>query len=101
CATVPVLHSFPPRRSSDLVAATVTAPATVVSPTSTAAAGDTGGEAKGRNSFHGYSRSPVPRETLTPEDVLPRPPGSPAAGGEVRSEEHTSELQSRENLVCR
>src|SRR5207302_11389968 len=27
-------------------------------------------------------------------------PGSPAAGRE-RSEEHTSELQSRENLVCR
>src|SRR5690606_39933102 len=25
----------------------------------------------------------------------------PAAGGEGRSEEHTSELQSRENLVCR
>lgn len=66
------------------VAATVTAPATVVSPTSTAAAGDTGGEAKGRNSFHGYSRAPVPIETLTPEDVLPRPLGSPAAGGEVR-----------------
>src|SRR5690606_42088607 len=25
----------------------------------------------------------------------------PALGGDARSEEHTSELQSRENLVCR
>src|SRR5690606_39989178 len=31
---------------------------------------------------------------------LPGPAGSQASGGR-RSEEHTSELQSRENLVCR
>src|SRR5690606_20988227 len=30
----------------------------------------------------------------------PTPPSAPG-GGQVRSEEHTSELQSRENLVCR
>src|SRR5690606_39918761 len=29
------------------------------------------------------------------------PPPPPAAGRRPRSEEHTSELQSRENLVCR
>src|SRR5207302_8976967 len=28
-------------------------------------------------------------------------PGDPTVGGSTRSEEHTSELQSRENLVCR
>src|SRR5690606_40385858 len=29
------------------------------------------------------------------------PPGRPRGGGGPRSEEHTSELQSREKLVCR
>src|SRR6266511_4148397 len=56
-----------------------------------------------------------PRSTLFPYTTLFRPathaafwpfPRSagrrrPRAGGERRSEEHTSELQSRENLVCR
>src|SRR5690606_41925658 len=28
-------------------------------------------------------------------------PGPPGGGADLRSEEHTSELQSRENLVCR
>src|SRR5690606_39503474 len=55
-----------------------------------------------------------PRSTLFPYTTLFRSPGSgrlhqqPAsgdaegkAGGGGRSEEHTSELQSRENLVCR
>src|SRR5690606_41884759 len=32
---------------------------------------------------------------------LARPPGAAGAPGAGRSEEHTSELQSRENLVCR
>src|SRR5690606_25533573 len=32
------------------------------------------------------------KTTMTPVDILP---------GQPRSEEHTSELQSRENLVCR
>src|SRR5690606_41235873 len=36
--------------------------------------------------------------------VLPRPPappGRPREAPRLRSEEHTSELQSRENIVCR
>src|SRR5690606_41103482 len=33
--------------------------------------------------------------------LLARPPAETANGAGVRSEEHTSELQSRENLVCR
>src|SRR5436309_7012031 len=61
-----------------------------------------------------------PRSTLFPYTTLFRSPsggrvgvaavnsprsttisGEPTALAEVRSEEHTSELQSRENLVCR
>src|SRR5690606_39922828 len=44
------------------------------------------------------ARSFIPSGTPWSEYWL----GSPAAfSGSVRSEEHTSELQSRENLVCR
>src|SRR2546430_6336507 len=54
-----------------------------------------------------------PRSTLFPyttlfrsaprahRDGLRRAPATPAAGRPVRSEEHTSELQSQSNLVCR
>src|SRR5215475_15439634 len=55
-----------------------------------------------------------PRSTLFPYTTLfrphahrpfPAPPSAGAAGavatGGARSQEHTSELQSRENLVCR
>src|SRR5690606_41042805 len=58
---------------------------------------------------------PPPRSTLFPYTTLFRSRGRPAAvaadpddgggddlrAGADRSEEHTSELQSRENLVCR
>src|SRR5690606_40717571 len=40
----------------------------------------------------------APRAPLTWSQSLP--PGAACSGG-LRSEEHTSELQSRENLVCR
>src|SRR3712207_7742131 len=37
-----------------------------------------------------------------PVRLLPlHPPGPPGQGGRQRSEEHTSELQSRQYLVCR
>src|SRR2546422_4495599 len=35
------------------------------------------------------------------QPVRPRPPDERGAGGVARSEEHTSELQSRLHLVCR
>src|SRR5207302_4530696 len=35
------------------------------------------------------------------EDARPTAGGTPALHSAIRSEEHTSELQSRENLVCR
>src|SRR5690606_41061519 len=84
----PALHSFPTRRSSDL-----------------RAHGANGLDA----SPHGQRREPRQRRPL-------RQDGSDLVGAEpatleqeaqtihqegLRSEEHTSELQSRENLVCR
>src|SRR5436309_8250008 len=53
-----------------------------------------------------------PRSTLFPYTTLfrsggslttpfPSPPRRPGVDEHLRSEEHTSELQSRENLVCR
>src|SRR5438477_11480301 len=39
--------------------------------------------------------------TLSPGDLLRLPQDNAAASGRFRSEEHTSELQSHVNLVCR
>src|SRR5690625_6382490 len=66
------LHSFPTRRSSDLL----------------------------------QSCPPVSPTTCNPVLLSPPPPATlsshrPARKGRVRSEEHTSELQSRGHLVCR
>src|SRR5690606_41530853 len=66
------LHSFPTRRSSDLGR-----PPSLEPP---------------RQDGRGRSRCAEGGELPCP------PPSSPPPG---RSEEHTSELQSRENLVCR
>src|SRR5690606_41582830 len=78
-----VLHSFPTRRSSDLIRGC--------------------SERSTRPRDQHRSRTPVrrPCDTAPPEcraaacDRDRRPPSI------RRSEEHTSELQSRENLVCR
>src|SRR5690606_41613778 len=71
------LHSFPTRRSSDLSAAPIRAPDRVPRPPSTTA---------------------VSRVRLR---VRVKPLGAASRTEVARSEEHTSELQSRENLVCR
>src|SRR5690606_39826609 len=93
-AAPPDLHSFPTRRSSDLLIAVLGVPQSVL-------CGGCGIRT---------------HETFLPtgfQDQLHRPLGQPSsmdestdqcsslAGFIVRSEEHTSELQSRENLVCR
>src|SRR5690606_40541863 len=65
------LPSFPTRRSSDL-----------------------------RNPSRSSSRRRAPRERAPPAPRRARAPGGDAPSLR-RSEEHTSELQSRENLVCR
>src|SRR5206468_12534690 len=86
----PDLHSFPTRRSSDLAAGgleeldEVPNDAMNVATTSTAAVA---------NHFS-CSRS-------SPTDPRNRTPTAASAARRERSEEHTSELQSRSDLVCR
>src|SRR5690606_41573835 len=91
----PPLRSFPTRRSSDL---SLTGCVAVVLPSPP--------------SPSCLSRFPPPSwcgcgsapKIGSPSWSLPRSrwwPRPPPAAGEARSEEHTSELQSRENLVCR
>src|SRR5690606_39836345 len=46
-------------------------------------------------------RAPSPPPDPFPLRLRPAAPGSWPSSGAKRSEEHTSELQSRENLVCR
>src|SRR5690606_41401871 len=43
----------------------------------------------------------TPRETPRAQAVAAKGPDRPSDTQQIRSEEHTSELQSRENLVCR
>src|SRR5260370_21951262 len=67
-----------------------------------------------RSSYGGFVRAGCPRRKPAQLDVRSRPPAplavfghhrrrDPAsgAGGRLRSEEHTSELQSHLNLACR
>src|SRR5690606_42059233 len=82
----PNLHSFPTRRSSDLP------PVSINSGMASATRSAVAGPRPIRKSRIFEVRSPVMR------------PPSREDGAELRasrSEEHTSELQSRENLVCR
>src|SRR5690606_39819725 len=86
------LHPFPTRRSSDLTAPPGTRPrraAAVPARDPPAAPVPRPGTAPSRP-------APPPLRTAGPEDA-PRLPRR----RRPRSEEHTSELQSRENLVCR
>src|SRR5207253_11233974 len=81
----PDLHSFPTRRSSDLVQATVLS----------------------SSDIHAHNTFEHPR-ALEPSSEKLAAGGSPmtyrfapASVTRLRSEEHTSELQSRGHLVCR
>src|SRR5690606_41697619 len=80
------LHSFPTRRSSDLCSEE--------------------NDSATSSSSKGCSRRP-PGRTRTPLRRTASPRGRlngsspPERSTRVRSEEHTSELQSRENIVCR
>src|SRR5690606_40250095 len=81
------LHSFPTRRSSDLTHR-------LPGPTIRSAGGE---------------KTPKARAAMAWAPPIASKPSAPAthaaamvtAVGRGRSEEHTSELQSRENLVCR
>src|SRR5215217_6404428 len=56
--------------------------------------------AQGEASVTGFSHSPTCRLTA-PRGTLGYEAPAPKLGGKFRSEEHTSELQSRQYLVCR
>src|SRR5690606_42000502 len=84
CGHHPPLHSFPTRRSSDLFRRAVRN----IMPSGT----DPQRGKKTMPVWHGHAHLSTPAPL----------PALPASGyAWHRSEEHTSELQSRENLVCR
>src|SRR5207249_11464238 len=79
----PTLHSFPTRRSSDLAARAISF---------------------GLGSHQGLSGGPLSNNTWAPggQLVAGNAVSDPSRKqGSTRSEEHTSELQSRFDLVCR
>src|SRR5206468_12243967 len=84
--TPPHLHSFPTRRSSDLPPSASRPPSTTQS--------RRGPRPTGTLRWRCWGSSTRPRNPL----LLGRPP---ATGNHQRSEEHTSELLSRSDLVCR
>src|SRR5690606_41539333 len=89
----PDLHSSPTRRSSDLLLVACCAAATACS--SAAASAERAAAASG-------SAEHAPRETQAVDLTRARQMlAELPVRVEDRSEEHTSELQSRENLVCR
>src|SRR5690606_41856319 len=88
-----LLHSFPTRRSSDLVEAeTEQIDAELVRMFELPAS-------QGALVVRVVPGSPADRGGLRPFDLITAVGGRPV--NSARSEEHTSELQSRENLVCR
>src|SRR5690606_41643717 len=54
-----------------------------------------------REHAHRHARHPVDVEDADGAQVVLQLGAAAGDGDDVRSEEHTSELQSRENLVCR
>src|SRR5690606_40079725 len=95
-----VLHLFPPRRSSDLF---VVAPIHLVH-----AIGEVAIEPAvigvDPNRLRLTDGEDGPRAEIAPRRIVGKrqaPATTPGLATGRRSEEHTSELQSRENLVCR
>src|SRR5207302_9213246 len=94
-------HSFPTRRSSDLGHARCIAchgSGTPLRLQPLAPGATTWSDEDARKNFEAVRRVVVPGSV--PKSRLLVHPLTEEAGGEIRSEEHTSELQSRENLVC-
>src|SRR5688572_32613872 len=83
----PSLHSFPTRRSSDLETIVAQAKLRGVDPLLFA------GLMRQESAFNPTARSSA--NALGLAQVIP------STGQGIRSEEHTSELQSQSNLVCR
>src|SRR5207302_10863571 len=94
-------HSFPPRRSSDL-ARLSTQPAGTVTLLLCEASSASGGELEAlRPLFLRHGGHEVQAGEAALVIVFGRASDALAAAVAARSEEHTSELQSRENIVCR
>src|SRR5690606_40588744 len=92
-----VLHSFPTRRSSDLEVAIERERERVHAPVAGSAVG-LAGQAATSLLGRGELVAGKPRLVDDEQGEPARPTRRIRIG---RSEEHTSELQSRENLVCR
>src|SRR5690606_41607768 len=90
-ADPPAHHSFPTRRSSDLTGRSWSRRTLQNLPLHASSESDTAHVASPRTRHQPPSSHRHSRPAASP------PPRTPAH----RSEEHTSELQSRENLVCR
>src|SRR5205085_3890964 len=87
----PHLHSFPTRRSSDLCARSVADRHPVVTAPRSQCR-----DSVEQSSAAGRRRSRASRRSNSPHDR-----SHPGPEHSARSEEHTSELQSQSNLVCR
>src|SRR5207248_6915962 len=93
----PDLHSFPTRRSSDLTSG-------LAWPTMRTASGSTTGpriSASVRAAARRVAVPPAPRSAARREVVPPAARLAACHSPRSRSEEHTSELQSPYDLVCR
>src|SRR5690606_42032797 len=91
----PDLHSFPTRRSSDL-------PKSHYAFTDQILVASTGAPTYTGDADRSPVLIPVPQAMMeTGAEAAVGILGALAARDQGRSEEHTSELQSRENLVCR
>src|SRR5207249_11353763 len=89
---LPPLHSFPPRRSSDLASERLSAGPFRSPTTFLTSRNPPPHSARLREKTWPSKRRPIPQFTVS--SALTRLP-------RIRSEEHTSELQSRFDLVCR
>src|SRR5690606_41594974 len=101
CADARALHSFPTRRSSDLRFASAVCELPGLAAISASTVSEPVGRPCGADTTIDRADSAfLSRRTRGPTDPSRMPQSSflPTA---LRSEEHTSELQSRENLVCR
>src|SRR5207302_7556220 len=96
-----VLHSFPTRRSSDLKAGIIRANGVLVTLPQHPEANEVIGRVAQERNARGVSAVPyMPPVSPNAESTRVEAGDSPARQHYERSEEHTSELQSRENLVC-
>src|SRR5207244_11885166 len=94
---VPALHSLPPRRSSDLTGLRVSfSPPQrfILSPASDQRLGP-GDDHEVRHRLSRLGRPDLPAMLFNGNQLAAE------AGVKTRSEEHTSELQSPDHLVCR